>query len=61
METISKADEMIQLINTLCNRNVDNNEFDSSLITTNDISPDYHQCFYKLNNFSTLDYSVVYS
>lgn len=61
IETISKADEMIQLINTLCNRNVDNVDLDMSLVSTNDILPDFNQCIYKLNDFSTLDYSVVYS
>ena len=52
---------MIILINTLCNRNVDNTDLDTSLVYTNDIFPDFHHCTYKLNDFSTLDYSVVYS
>ena len=52
---------MIQLINTLCNRNIQSNSIDSSLVTTNDIIPDFQSYNYELNNFSTLDYSVVYS
>lgn len=52
---------MVQLINTLCTRNIENTDLDTSMMSINDILPDFHQCVYRLNDFSTLDYSVVYS
>lgn len=60
-DIISRSDEIVQLITTLCNRNIDNVEADSSFITTHEIIPEFHSFTYELANFSSLDYTIVYS
>lgn len=58
---INRTQEILTLINTLCERNIEEIEIDQSFTTIHELVPSYVEFTYQLKNFSSLDDSVVYS